>query len=897
MTPRRRDGLMALAVLVAVALYLAPALLPGRVLLPLDIVATRWPPWQDAGEAAAVHNPLISDPVAYMVPIRHFAVSSLRGGDWPLWNPQTLGGTPFTYNTQAGLFYPLSLLFYLLPLPAAWDAVILLQMVLGGLFMQAYLRRLGVARAAAVFGAWLFLFNGVMVVWLEWQVVHAAVVWLPLQLWLVERLLAAPDAPAARRAALAAGVAVALPWLNGHWNWTLYLSLLLGAYLLWRGVGLWRGGNKTLPPGRMALLLLPVLVGIGLAAVQIVPAVVYLAQSHRAPFTWAEAQARGLGRIPAILFVPDFYGHPVAQTWHGPPEMNYNEATAYVGVLPWLLAALALWRRRDGMTRFWGAVLVVGLLWTLGTPAYRLLHALPVFDGLFPSRAAVLVSVSAAVLAAFGLDQLMATRKMRGDGAVVALVAGGMAAVVVGTVGVIRPNLAPLRPDLLTFAALLVGSLVIVAGRRVGRLSPAALAAAALLWLAVDLGQFGLGYNTIGRTADFYPPTAVDRFLQAQPGPLRIASLPQGEAYPPNASLMAGIANLSGYEPGVPANVVAYLDAAEGGPTIRFDRKLLPLDAVASPLLDALNVRYIVTTGDRFGTTAQPVAPAPAVAAWYPLTPDSAVGQSLTVPDAGLQRIDVPVQPGDGTLTLRVLSRDAAYEFAHATVDVATVSDGTASFAVTPFPSEWGRDFYVSLEADAPVALGRSADGPLALQAFYLPRPDLVFEDGRTRVYANPGAFARAWVVGQAEVADSAESALTAVVAAQDALDRRVIIEPGRTPLPDWAPTDPAAAGVPGSVRVDAVSNNRLRLHAELDAPGYVVVADNFYPGWRARVDGAPAPLYRANAVMRAVPLPAGSHTVEMVFRPPDFFAGAAVSAVTLLGVGVALAADRRRRP
>jgi hypothetical protein len=35
----------------------------------------------------------------------------VRGGEWPLWNPYVLMGYPFTYNTQAGLFYPLSLFY------------------------------------------------------------------------------------------------------------------------------------------------------------------------------------------------------------------------------------------------------------------------------------------------------------------------------------------------------------------------------------------------------------------------------------------------------------------------------------------------------------------------------------------------------------------------------------------------------------------------------------------------------------------------------------------------------------------------------------------------------------------------------------------------------------------
>ena len=54
---------------------------------------------------------LISDVVNYIYPVKTFAADALRDGTFPLWNPHTLTGYPFTYNTQAGIFYPCSLIF------------------------------------------------------------------------------------------------------------------------------------------------------------------------------------------------------------------------------------------------------------------------------------------------------------------------------------------------------------------------------------------------------------------------------------------------------------------------------------------------------------------------------------------------------------------------------------------------------------------------------------------------------------------------------------------------------------------------------------------------------------------------------------------------------------------
>ncbi|HEC36380.1 MAG TPA: hypothetical protein ENI39_07590, partial [Anaerolineae bacterium] len=87
---------------------------------------------------------------------------------------------------------------------------------------------------------------------------------------------------------------------------------------------------------------------------------------------------------------------------------------------------------------------------------------------------------------------------------------------------------------------------------------------------------------------------------------------------------------------------------------------------------------------------------------------------------------------------------------------------------------------------------------------------------------------------------------------------------------------------------------NHVTIHAVLDQPGYLVVADTWYPGWQASVDGEPVPLLRANHAFRAVYLHTGEHTVEMVYRPLSVIAGAAVSLASLAGLAVGLVWARR---
>jgi uncharacterized membrane protein YfhO len=69
-----------------------------------------------------------------------------------------------------------------------------------------------------------------------------------------------------------------------------------------------------------------------------------------------------------------------------------------------------------------------------------------------------------------------------------------------------------------------------------------------------------------------------------------------------------------------------------------------------------------------------------------------------------------------------------------------------------------------------------------------------------------------------------------------------------------------------------------------------LVVAENFYPGWRATVDGKPATVERADLVLMGVPLPEGARNVELTFKSDTYETGKLVTIVAILAA-IALAA------
>ena len=87
-------------------------------------------------------------------------------------------------------------------------------------------------------------------------------------------------------------------------------------------------------------------------------------------------------------------------------------------------------------------------------------------------------------------------------------------------------------------------------------------------------------------------------------------------------------------------------------------------------------------------------------------------------------------------------------------------------------------------------------------------------------------------------------------------------------------------------------SPSQVWVNVEMACKGMLIVSDNWYPGWRAEVDGRPAEIWKVDTVIRGVVVNAGKHTVAMRYRPFSVYFG---FALTLLGLAAAVVLHRRR--
>lgn len=157
------------------------------------------------------------------------------------------------------------------------------------------------------------------------------------------------------------------------------------------------------------------------------------------------------------------------------------------------------------------------------------------------------------------------------------------------------------------------------------------------------------------------------------------------------------------------------------------------------------------------------------------------------------------------------------------------------------------------------------------------------------RVIDNPHARPWAWWTGKAQVLSD-----DAAYAAMRSAPRGG---------PEAALLAEAPAGVPlvndgsGSVQVLERKVGTMRLSIEATSPGFVMVSDRYDPGWRAELDGRPVTPVRADAILYAVPVPAGRHTLSLSYQAPVAVGSFWLSVAGLLGFALlALVGWRRNR-
>ena len=154
--------------------------------------------------------------------------------------------------------------------------------------------------------------------------------------------------------------------------------------------------------------------------------------------------------------------------------------------------------------------------------------------------------------------------------------------------------------------------------------------------------------------------------------------------------------------------------------------------------------------------------------------------------------------------------------------------------------------------------------------------------DNRYVIQRNPTAMPRAYVVRRRQVGDDDPATVLSLFRSSDPRAAVLMTEDPLAVIPSisrqaftpahWLSLDP----------------DRPLIEVSTTAPGLLVIADTWMPGWSAKLDGEPVPIHRGNLAQRVIPLVnPGSHRIELEYRPPGLAAGCTASVLSALGWGV----------
>lgn len=723
-------------------------------------------------------------------------------GSVPLWNPYLFGGMPFVGAMHGDIFYPTAWLRLIMPVGTAMGLGFAIHLVLAGIFTYLLLRALKVSWTAALAGGLAYELTGILASMVspghDGKLFVSALT--PLLFLALVRAVRDGKLWGYGLTALTVGLCL----LSPHPQMSYYAFLAAGLWTLYLVFWAPDGPQGKAWPRLLGFAFGAVLLGVAIAAIQLLPFLHYLPFSARGTATSPEAAwiyATGYAYPPSELLVtvlPQFNG--VLDAYWGNNFVKSH--TEYLGAVVVVLAAIGIFDRPRRRT-VWalGGIAILFLLIAFGghTPFYRLWYE--VMPAMKKVRAAgmafFLVALPVCIYAAFGVDRLLRREVQPARAVIGAAVLGALA--LLGIAGVLQSvAMVMVDPQRSGYAA--ANAPALVSGSL--RLLVVSIATAGALW-AIAAGRLRAG------------------------------------------------------------GAAAILTALIGGDLWSIDRLFFHFNGSAEQLFadDAITARL------------------------HQERPPFRVFEAATENDARVR----PVYPGSFLMAKDIQStfgyhgnEERFYD------DLWGGKNQYTNMANLGLWDLWAVRFVI-LPAELPTGIPgfHRALGPVPVT----PGDSAVLYERDTAP-----AYARI-VPGAVKIAE--DQIIPTVNDPRFPVDR-VVLYPETTTVTPAPVTGALPAPAAAAARVTSWSPGHMRIAIERSdpKPTYLLVAETWYPGWQAIVDGKRVPTLRGDYALISVPLPAGAKSVALDFVSGAYRTGRMITLLALLGTAVLLAAPlwRRRR-
>ena len=570
-----------------VLVFLYQPMTQDYVDLPVDFLKTL-PPWTDVTRDHRALNRDMNDIVLQIAPWAHQVRESWRALEPPLWNSFSAAGYPLLASGQSSALSPLRLITLPLSLGHALTAEAALKILIALTFTFLYCRRRRYSELAGTFGAVAFGFSTFAIVWLHFPLMTSACL-VPAVLYMIDLL-------AERRTYLrfiAAAAVWAVMLFGGHpetASHTFFMALL---YALWliaaERVVTWR-------------FLLTLGAAMAVAALLAAPFLAPFAEAVTKSKRYQELQMRPDGaevpfsdaRSAVLLAQPHFYGQVPHEAAWGPahPE-SISGFAGILGIAAWFALLVEVVRRRAWRSRemffLVATLLVLGVIlsWPGINEAFHLVFGLAA-----NARLRLLLVLLLAIQTAAAVDLIE-----RSESRVPVLIGLGAASVLLLAIFYGSEFAVPWHRDsallaLLPSIGVIALATVTVLFRRRDLVLLVVLAA-----VIGELWKIGSNWNPDVEQKWMYPRTPLlEKMVEIR------SEVPKNEPFRvvanagmlfPNVSALYGLEDVRAHDPMTNGRYVTFLTKV-----VNYDRNhyFAPWPDVYSPLLDYLNVRYLVVT-------------------------------------------------------------------------------------------------------------------------------------------------------------------------------------------------------------------------------------------------------------------------------------------------------------
>ena len=565
----------AIIILLLPLLFTGRALFTGGVFGPVDVAYTYEPLASVAPRAGAgaVVNPSISDVYSEFMPWNDSLRRSIGRGQWPLWDPYELCGTPLAGAAQVSPYHPITVIGLLIPLRQYFAFAAAMMLMCAALTAFLLFREFVGSEAAALFGAAGWMCSTHIVFFAGTALVLAASI-TPLVLLGARRVVREPGGPSV--AILTAGLLLVV--LAGHPESALHIVALAVAYFLFE---IFRG-----VPGRRKQAVvcgfISGLLALLLAAVFLLPLIQVIRQSEE--FVHRTMGYRQVISTPAQMahrlaanFFPFVEGAAgVEEQTHSPDVRHGWLATAYGGSMLFWPAIVALIHSRSRQRWFFLGATIAGFGAGVSAPGItHLLSRLPGFNISVNDRMIGFAALGICALAALGIDAWDTTlaRAFAITGAVIAVVA------LVSSTG--------LPADYVEANAARAFLPVMLAACAAAVLARPQASLVLLVLLLIQRGSEAGSLQPTLPARAFYPPFPGLEVMRAAE-PFRIVGV--GSTLPPDLSTHYGLEDVRGF------NATTFARLQE---TYRYWCVTQPVwsnrvDRLDSPMLSLMNTRFAI---------------------------------------------------------------------------------------------------------------------------------------------------------------------------------------------------------------------------------------------------------------------------------------------------------------